>query len=406
MKISNLLVIGLLIGAGPAAGCRRTDIYQKPLKPVRVHAVENYYPDRSTGSGERYSANIRPAMQIDLAFKNGGYIDQIHQVKGADGRIRSVQEGDWVAKGTVLARLRDADFAAKVKQAESLLSESQSALSASKAQQSEADSALEQAQKDLDRATRLIESRSITKVEFDAARTRHSIAQAKVEAARAQGKVVEAKIAGAQSLLSEARLARQDATLHAPMNSIVLRRTVEPGSLVAPGTPIFVLTDVSSVKAVFGVPDLTVKSIKPGAKLTLTTEAIPGANLIGTITRISPTADPRSRVFEVEVTIPRPPTQLRLGMIASVELPGAKPSETITVIPLNAIVRPKDNPNAYAVNVVTNEGGKQVAHLRPVKLGEVFGNMIAVSEGIKLGEAVIISGASMIVDGEQVRVIP
>ena len=156
----------------------------------------------------------------------------------------------------------------------------------------------------------------------------------------------------------------------------------------------------------FGVPDLTVKNVKLGAPLTLTAEAIPGVEFKGWISRISPAADPRSRVFDVEVTIPRPPAGLRPGMIASLTLPAAKSSTPVTVIPINAVVRLKQTPESYAVNVVTEQSGKQIARQRPVKLGEAFGNMIAITEGLSLGERVIVSGAALVVDGEQVRVIP
>jgi multidrug efflux system membrane fusion protein len=156
----------------------------------------------------------------------------------------------------------------------------------------------------------------------------------------------------------------------------------------------------------FGVPDLTVKNVKPGAPLTLTAEAIPGVEFKGWISRVSPAADPRSRVFDVEVTIPRPPPGLRPGMIASLTLPTVKSTTPVTVIPINAVVRLKQTPESYAVSVVTEQDGKQIARQRPIKLGEAFGNMIAVTEGVSMGERVIVSGAALVVDGEQVRVIP
>jgi multidrug efflux system membrane fusion protein len=140
--------------------------------------------------------------------------------------------------------------------------------------------------------------------------------------------------------------------------------------------------------------------------LSLTAEAIPGVEFKGWISNVSPAADSRSRVFDVEVTIPQPPPGLRPGMIAALTLPTVKSSTPVTVIPINAIVRLKQSPESYAVNVVTEQGGQQIARQRPIKLGEAFGNMIAVTEGLKLGERVIVSGAAMVVDGEQVKVIP
>jgi multidrug efflux system membrane fusion protein len=341
-----------------------------------------------------------------LSFRHGGYLTEIHQIRGADNKLRYVQEGDLVEKGTALARLRNDDFAAKVEQAQSQLAEAQSAVETNQAQLSEAEAALRQAERDLERATKLLEARSLIKPEYEGARTKVEVAQAKVEAIRSQRKVIEARIGGAKAIVGEANLAQQDASLRAPMDCYVLKRMAEVGAMIPPGRPVFVIAERSPVKAMFGVPDLTVKNVKLGAALTLTAEAIPGVEFKGWISRVSPAADPRSRVFDVEVTIPRPLSGLRPGMIAALTLPMVKSSTPVTVIPINAVVRLKQTPESYAVNVVTEQNGNQVARQRPVKLGEAFGNMIAVTEGLSLGDRVIISGASLVADGEQVRVIP
>ncbi len=406
MRTKIQLAIGLLCCALLPAGCRRAESYQKPVKPVQVQEVQYYHPGGAADAGERYSANILPSVQLELAFKNGGYVTEIHQVTGPDRRPRYVQEGDRVAKGAVLARLRSDDFTAKVKQAESQLAEARSTLETNRAQLSEAEAALRQADRDLERATKLLESRSLTRPEFEAARTKQEMAKARVATISAQSQVVQAKINGAQALLGEAGLAEQDAVLRAPINCYVLKRLVEPGSLVLPGRPAFVIADRSSVKAVFGVPDLKLKSARIGTPLTLTTEALPGVEFRGWISRLSPAADPKSRVFDAEVMITQPPEQLRLGMIASLTLPTDKAAPPVIVVPINAIVRPKQTPESYAVNVVVEQEGKQIARQRPVKLGEAFGNMIAITEGVAVGDRVIISGAALIVEGEQVRIVP
>jgi multidrug efflux pump subunit AcrA (membrane-fusion protein) len=69
-------------------------------------------------------------------------------------------------------------------------------------------------------------------------------------------------------------------------------------------------------------------------------------------------------------------------------------------------VKSKDNPNNYAVFVIEDRDGKQVARIRNVKLGEAYGNTVAVVDGLKTGEQVVTTGATLIVDGERVKVIP
>lgn len=405
-KLSKVFTaILLILSGGLAVGCSQAKAYDKPLTPVRTAAVQTFVPSNAEGSGTRYSATIRPASQLDLAFKSGGYVRELLQVRGADGQMRSVQEGDWIKQGTVLARLREDDFTTKVKGAEAQVSESQSALQNGKAQQAEAEAALAQARRDLDRTTNLLESDSITRPEHDAARTKFEMAMAKVEAAKANVGVIQARINSAKAVLSEAQLAKGDSVLRAPNDSLVLRRSVEEGSLVTPGMPIITLAESGSVKAVFGVPDLTVESLPQGKELTLTTEAIPGTEFRGLITRISAAADPKTRIFEVEVTIHRSPAQLRAGMIASLLLPDANVSSApVTVVPLSAIVRTPENPNSYTVTVVMEENGRKIARRREVKLGEAYGNLIAITEGLQSGEQVVVAGASVVTNGEVVQV--
>jgi multidrug efflux system membrane fusion protein len=384
--------------------------------------------------GVRYSASIEPMKQVELAFKVGGYIDGILQMRGVDGRMRDVQAGDIVTKGAALARVRQSEFAARVSQARSQMSEaksslesshaqyaeSQSAVASGKAQLAEADAALEKARLDFDRAKNLFASQSMTKTDYDAAKAQLESAEARQSAARSQVAMYEAKeraagsqietlrarVSSSQAMVTETAIPLEDTALRAPMNGVVLQRSVEVGALVSQGKTGFVIADLTSVKAVFGVPDLTVGKLKAGSALTVTTESLPDREFPGRITSIAPSADPKSRVFEIEVTIPNPQQLLKSGMIASLEIAAVRPQEPVTVVPVSAIVRSKDQPDEYAVFVVEKKNGQAIAHSRSVKLGEAFGNTIAVLEGVSIGERVITTGTTLVLDGQAVQVIP
>ena len=101
--------------------------------------------------------------------------------------------------------------------------------------------------------------------------------------------------------------------------SWVLKRNVDVGTLVGPATNGFTLADTRTVKAVFGVPDTAMANVKLGSPQTVTTEALPGT-FSGHITSISAAADPKSRVYSVEVRIDNPQQSLKAGMIASITL--------------------------------------------------------------------------------------
>ena len=89
---------------------------------------------------------------------------------------------------------------------------------------------------------------------------------------------------------------------------------------------------------------------------------------------------------------------------------GASPTETDAAdasiaIPLAAIVRAEGR-QGYSVFVVDGMGDERIARVRSVMLGEVRGNTVAVTQGVARGEAVIVTGPGMLVDGERIRVIP
>ncbi len=197
-----------------------------------------------------------------------------------------------------------------------------------------------------------------------------------------------------------------DTSLRSPMDAVVLKRRIELGSLVGAGAVGFVVADIRSVKAVFGVPDMVVAGLRLGQPLAVTTAALPDEMVNGRITAIAPSADPASRVFDVEVTIDNRSGRLRPGMIGGVLVGGGASPRVQAVLPLSAVVRPAAGADGYAVFVVEEQGGRPTARLRRVKLGDAVGNRIAVTDGVRTGERVIVAGAALTTDGEAVQIVP
>ncbi len=381
-------------------GCSREETLQNPPTPVGVASVQMY----QSGSEIRYSANIVPYAQVDVAFKSGGYVETIRQVKGADGRTRDLQQGDRVSKSMILAQVRQEDYVIKADQARTQLSQAKWSLESAKSQLTKAEAALNHSQLDFTRAKNLFDTQSLTKSDFDTATTRLASDQANVSAAKSQADALQAQVGTAEQALKIAELSLSDATLKSPMHGVVLARNIEIGTLATPGATAFVLADVRSVKAVFGVPDTMMERVKLGTRQTIAAEAVPG-ELEGVITAISPSADPKSRTFSVEVTIPNPRGQLNPGMIATLTLAAVQPTAPVPVIPLSAVIRSTQNPDGYAVFVVEDQAGKSLARIRNVELGEAYGNMIGVKAGLNLSERVITTGATLVKDGWQVQII-
>jgi RND family efflux transporter MFP subunit len=375
---TDIVFVVVMAAAALTTGCQKVrGIEPKPPRPVKVQTVSSTPPEEAI----RYSATIEAREQVRLSFKSSGYVDDIARRNGADGKSRVIQPGDRVTKGTVLARIGDSDYRERVNQGQAKLTEGESSL--------------KKAQLDLDRAKTLFAADSLTKPELDGALATFEGAQARVASARAD--------------LQLASSALQDCSLTAPVTGVILERKIEVGTLVNAGTVGFVVGDVSSVKARFGIPDNMIRGVALGDALGVTVEAVAGRTYAGRVTAIAPAADIQSRVFDVEVTIPNGEGGLRPGMIGTVSVGRAAAeraaAQAILTVPLTAIVKSEAGVGSYAVMVVERQGDREVARLRRVELGDVKGNGIVVRGPIQLGDRVVVSGATFLVDGESVRVI-
>ncbi len=363
---------GLLALVTVMSSCQRdAQIPAKPPAPVRLAEVTLY----ASPEGLLYSASIVPFAQAGLSFKSSGYVTNIQQVVGADGRRRDVGTGDYVVRGAVLAQIRQQDLKNQVEQAE--------------AQVSQAMAQHVQAGQDYERAKALYATQSLTRPDFDQA-------QAKFDSTLAA-------VSQANAVLHQAQLALNDADLKAPFSGYILARNIELGNLASPATTAFTIADTSAVKVSFGVPEYALKNLRLGQEFTIRLQDDP-KGYQGRVTSISPNADERNRVFAIEVTVSNHKGSLRPGMIASISL-GGIPQPPVPSVPLSAIVPYPSKPGRFAVMVAQERTGKWTAKLREVQLGETHEDSIAVV-GVQPGERVIAVGAQLLTDGEPIEVIP
>jgi RND family efflux transporter MFP subunit len=367
-----LAVLGAALMLGVTA-CKQQNAAETLPLPVRTALVQPV----AVGNGAKYSASIVPYAQVTLSFQSGGYVDSIRQVKSPSGGMRNIDQGDWVQKGTVLAVVRQQDYLAKVQQAQAQVARSQAEL--------------EKAKLSFDRVSALYASQSATKPDYDSA--------------QAQLASTTASVSGAQAQLSEANVALAYCSLKAPFNGWIVSRNVDLGTLVGPATNGFTLADTQSVKAVFGVPDTSISRVRLGQHLAISTDSFPQP-FAGRVSAISPAADPKSRVFSVEVTIPNPHDRLKSGMIAALSLDGSQLQQSVLVVPLAAVIRDPERASGFAVMIAEGGGDTETARLRAVELGDIYGNMIAAKGGLTGGESVITAGVGLIKNGDKVRILP
>ncbi len=367
-----LLLIAGIAGVLSAGGCRQADSSEKPLTPVRLGVVESI---PATGANT-YSANIQPYQEVDLAFKSNGYLVSIRQIKDANGRMRNIDQGDWVTKGTVLATVSQADYKDKLQQATAQLARAQANY--------------DRAKLSFDRMSVLYKNGAATVSDYDNAQAQMLDTKASIDSSKAS--------------ISEAQTALDYCELRSPFDGWIVKRNVDEGQLVGPATNGFSISDVRSVKAVFGVPDTAMEHIRLGSPETVTTDAVAG-DFAGHVTSVSPSADPKSRVYSVEVSIPNGDNRLKAGMIASITIRSGSENKQVNVVSLAAVVRSLKRQNGFAVFVPDGAGDPVRVHTQEVELGGTYGNTIAVEQGLKPGDRVVTYGATLIKDGETVRVI-
>ena len=92
-------------------------------------------------------------------------------------------------------------------------------------------------------------------------------------------------------------------------------------------------------------------------------------------------------------------------MVASVELRRQGEAAPDLLVPLSAITRPPGGSTGYAVFVVEGEGASAVVRQREVDLGELRGNLVTVSKGLRKGDRVVVSGTAFVTDGAAVRIV-
>src|SRR5215831_16331524 len=238
------------------AGCTKQSVPEPVVQTVTAGVAQQIQPDVP----ERYSASIEPFAQVDLAFKSGGIIEQIYQVRGADGRMRNVEAGDWVSRDTQLAQVRELDY--------------QHRLDSAEAQRGQATANFSEAEIAYTRESNLFQSASLVKPQFDQTKGRYESLQAAVTAAEEAVKAAEAGVANARVAVTDANVSLSDTSLRAPFTGWITARNVDRGSIVSGAVVGFSMIDTHAVKAVFAVPDTSLSKIRTGQRQTVMLDAL------------------------------------------------------------------------------------------------------------------------------------
>lgn len=342
-----VVVLALAVGACGTGDkpATVTAVQPAPVRTVPAASVQVAAQTRAVGA-------LAPRDEIRLSFKVGGVVDTV-----------SVESGDIVRKGQVLAELKSTEVDASVAQAAE---------------------GVEKSRRDLERARQLRLDEVATEEQVQDLTTAYNVARSSLDAAR-----------------FNARFAR----IEAPADGIVFERMVEAGELVQPGQPVVVLGSTSSgwvVRA--GLSDRDVVRLDTGASAEVTFDAFPGRVFAGKVTRIGAAADRVTGTFEVEIEVIPDGARFARGLVAKVTLPlAALPdvADSATVVPVSALVEADGNrATLYVLDRTQN-----LARRKEVSLGPLLGEQVVITAGLVSGDVVITDGAAWLTDGRAVRVV-
>jgi len=167
----------------------------------------------------------------------------------------------------------------------------------------------------------------LAEARLEAAKTKLALAEA--DPSPEQLALAQTQIDAAQTAVSTIQTQIEKMTLRAPMDGIVLTRSVEPGEFVAPGAPLLALARLDDLSITVFVPEDRYGAIRLGQEAQVEVDSFPGETFLATVMRIASEAEftprnvqteegRRTTVFAVELAVKNPEGKLKPGMPADV----------------------------------------------------------------------------------------
>ncbi len=314
-----------------------------------------------------------PAKKVQLAPAQVSIGKVVKQVAGNQvevvGTVQAVDQAEISAKITGNIINLPVDLGSRVKSGELLVELSAAEISA---QVQQARAQLEQAKRNLAREENLLKKNAAT--------------PETVKSFEDNLRIADAAYRTTLTMLDFTRIT-------APFTGIITRKLVSVGDLATPGKPLLHIEEENKLQVLTDIPEAMILRISKGDRLKIYIPSV-DLGLEGTVTEVSPVADPSSRTSPIKLHIPNNP-QLRSGQFARVKLAMTK-ADTLTV-PTTAIV-----PYGQMEKVFVVDEGK--ARLRLVRTGARNNTTSEVLSGLAEGESVVTAGNVLLQDGQPVTV--
>src|SRR5919205_2737598 len=329
-----------------------------------------------------------------------------------------VDIGSYVKRGQMLVRLDDAELKLRVVQASAQLEQTKAAVRQAEekiglrsgqafdpnrvADVAAARVTLELAEKNLQRAEKLIESGDVSRSFYDDARARRDQLKEQYEVALARARqdyaaveVSRTNVANAQAQLALARKNLSYAVIPSPIDGYVTERTADLGEYVSPQQKVVTIVRTNPLRIRIDIPEQAISEVKVGQSVSATTSAWPDRNFAGRVARIAPNVSTKSRTLTVEADIDNSSGALKPGQFATVRILEER-AEPAVLVPARAVVT---EAGVSRVFVIKNGHAEQ----RLVQTGQTEGDLIEIRQGVAADELIATSNQQQLSDGITVK---
>src|SRR5690348_12959018 len=329
-----------------------------------------------------------------------------------------VDIGSYVKRGQLLVKLDDTELKLHVEQAATQVEQAKANVRQAEekiglkpnqafdpnrvAEVAAAKVTLDLAEKNLQRADKLIESGDVSRSFYDDQRARRDQLKEQYDVALAQARqnyaaveVARTNVANTQAQLALARKNLSYAIIPAPIDGFVTERTADLGEYVSPQAKVATIVRTNPLRIRIDIPEQAIPQLKVGQSVSITTSAWPDKNFAGRVARIAPNVSATSRTMTVEAEIDNSGNALKPGQFATVRILQER-AEPAVLIPARAVLNQAGVNRVYVIK----DGH---AEQRLVQTGQTEGDLIEIKNGVAADEQVATSNLEQLTDGIAIK---
>ncbi|MBV9938332.1 MAG: efflux RND transporter periplasmic adaptor subunit [Acidobacteriaceae bacterium] len=383
-----LIVVAFFAGYIPLHKQRTLIVDEAREQEQALPRVEVTTVERSSRRSElQLPGNIQAITEAPILARADGYIVR-----------RTVDIGDRVQAGQLLAEVEAPELDEQVRQAQANVQQTQAALDQALANLQQGKADLELARVTAQRWSNLVTRGVVSKQENDQYQAQ---LQAKTASAQSLEKAVAVQrngIAAAEANVARLQKMQSYRMVRAPFNGVITLRNVDVGALVNAGTTLlFRIAQTGMLRTYLNVPQTYANSVHPGQSAMLAVSNLPGRQFAGTVARTANALDPASRTLLAEVHVPNGNGVLLPGMYAQVQLSSIRTNLPI-LVPSDALIVRADGTQIAVMRP------DHTAHLQRVEVGRDYGDRLEIISGLREGETIIVNPGD--IARENVKVDP